>query len=171
MLQNDPLSFFFSLPLQYIFVITGFFGITTHLLVISKTLSTLLLLIKNPAFIIGDLILLPLTVTLIALFYANVFDVVSLTSSGILPIAALIISISLTILFALRYKLVTILWLPQGVFFFLFLYSLFAFLMRGFIQLFFGNANTLHWGLWFGVIIAVIAHQALGYLYPKKLFT
>lgn len=115
-------------------------------------------LFKNPAFVIGDFLILPFITFLIINFYKN-FEGQYLFAGFTLIVLA--ITVLFTLYSGVRYKLMHIYWVPHGVFHSLFGYMTLNFLLRS---------------LWGGhfinlliVLCLIVFHYGLGIKYPKKL--
>lgn len=115
----------------------------------------------NPAFVVGDFLILPFVTTVI------------LTSSQtvLFPLHIIIIlcSFVITIMAGIRFRLLSIWWLPHGLFFFFFLYILLAFFSNSFWLIIQGKSSWQLLTRMVVVSVCVTIHQILGIIWPKKL--
>lgn len=171
MAQNDflyPLLALHPLLVALIVFISNFISLLIPAFV-KKTVTTHLF--KNPAFLIGDFFLLPVTSGLIALFYQHILNPVAETMSVGWTTVTFVLSVVLSFVHALRYNVVGvryIAWLPHGVFFVLFGYLIITFISKGFWQLTKGDGSTVLWVVWALVVLAILVHELLGKIWPKS---
>lgn len=173
MLRNDFLEPLLSLSPAIVFAVILIWGFGSILLVAVRTKSVRNRLIRNPGFMIGDLLLIPASGGLIAFFYQDLEKPLPETVSVIWTWGALIlgiiISTSLGKKFDLLKKEYLWLWAPHGLFHIFFTYVTVTFITKGFWQLLRGESSLILALTWFVVVFMILAHLRLGAVFPKKL--
>lgn len=164
MFNNDFLVLFLNLnpfTAALLVLIVNF----VSLIIPAIRLKSINKLFKNPAFVIGDFLILPLITFLIINFYKN-FEGQYLFARFSLIVLA--ITALFTLYSGVRFKLMRIHWVPHGIFHALFGYMTLVFVLRALLDI----AYTKSWGgviSLFMVLILVGFHIYLGVIYPKKL--
>lgn len=172
MTQNDFLQPLFVLhPLIVVLTVLVFNFISLLVpAIVKKTVKSHLF--NNPAFLIGDFFLLPLSSGSIALFYQLVTNPVAETTNPMWTTSAFIISIIFSIMHGLWYNffhLRYIAWVLHAVFFVLFGYLIITFISKGFWQLIKGESSPILLAVWVVAVFAVLIHELLGKIWPKGL--
>lgn len=152
----------------FVFLLVLLANFLSLLPVAIKTKRLKMILLKNPAFFVGDFILLPSIASLIAFFYQDNIKTSPLTSSQEWSMLILLLSLAITFMAAIKFKLIKILWLPHGLFYFSFIYILITFLTNSVYYLINGKGSSVDLIILITVILLGYVHQYLGYLYPKK---
>ena len=139
-----------------IILLTFFWGLGSLYLVAIRTKSLKSVFLKKPSILIGDFFIVPTVAGIIGNYYLD--KGIDNLYSDTLAWLILIISLILTLISVVRFKLLHPLWLPHIVFYWFMTFIILLFLSN--LEL-----NTLSWWL---VLIGTITHQSLGILFPKK---
>lgn len=160
MTQNDFLHPLLSLPPIIVYLIVLTFGFGSLFFVAIRTKLVRNALIKNPAFMIGDVFLLHAAGGLITFFYQQVVHPIPMTTHPIWTTTTLLISLFITLAFGVKFKFLNkriMWWLPHGILHWLFTYLFLTFVTKGLFQLLYGESSIILWG------------QFLGQLWPKRI--
>lgn len=166
--MNNYLIYFYSLNPYLAAFFIFLFGFGTLLLVGIKTKTVKTILFKNPAILIGDVLLLPLsgflTTTIVqktdSLSVFNQSPIVSFTIAGI--------AILLTLFSALRFQLLHLWWIPHGVFYWFMSYLILDFVVMEIVVLITQTYDiVISLGLIF-IVVLISLHLYLGKKFPKK---
>lgn len=135
-----------SLLFALIVLLFGFFS----LLIPAVKLGLIKKLIRNPAFFVGDFILLPIVGFLIIDISLKEFNIL-----------ILLVSLFVTLYSGIHFKLMKAYWVPHGIFYFTFTYLVLNFLFNEM-----RNGNYLSASIIVGL---VGVHFFLGIKFPKNL--
>ncbi|MEX2008464.1 MAG: hypothetical protein WD850_03175 [Candidatus Spechtbacterales bacterium] len=125
-------------------------------------------ILKNPAVMVGDVLLLPVSAGLIVLFYQSVQQPLAETAVPAWSIAGGIIASVITATFAVRFQLLNIWWLPHGLFFLFMAYLVVVFSTKGAYQLLLGPSSPSLWLLWTSPLLLIALHHLLGMRFKKR---
>lgn len=174
--RGDLLSKLFTLPPIVVALIILVWG-WGNLFVVAISTHSLGSFLTHPAFMIGDLVMLPAAGFLITLFYQRVETPmhVAILFSKKWTCATLSVAFLLALynayfsIFIWKSAPPDILMSPHFFFWWFFVYVLINFLARGFGQLLYTTKYTL-WLLYVGVIILVSVHLLLPTVFGPKTF-
>ncbi len=136
-------------------LITLIFGFISLLPVAIKT-NKVSTLFKNPAFVIGDFVLLPMASGVMTYFYEIQWSW-----------QVFIIALLITFMAGIKYKLLNIWWVPHGLFYLFFLYLLLGFMLDALSQILRGDNIERALVALILVVGCVALHQILGAKFPK----
>lgn len=172
MTQNDFLHPLLILSPFIVYLIILSCGFGSLVLVAIRTKSIRNALIKNPAFMVGDVFLLPAAGGLITFFYQQIVHPIPVTTNPTWTTVTLIVSLFITLFFGVKFKFLNkriMWWLPHGILHWFFMYLFLTFVTKGLFQLLYGQGSIVLWVLWWLVILMVAIHQFLGQLWPKRI--
>ena len=173
MAQNDFFNPLFSIsPFLFalIILIFGWGGLFLQAIK-TKSLSTFL---RHPAFMIGDLLILPIIGFLMSIFYRGIAIPVEELLSTKWNYFTAIISLGIVSftfyrsIFIKRTTSFNIFSLLHFFFAWFMAYIIITFFSKGLWQLLFGGGGLFLWILWLLVFVGVLSHISLGVLWPKK---
>ena len=116
----------------------------------------------NPAFLFGDFVLIPAYLSIILPLFIRNFKF--LESNFLFVIIMGIIASAITILFGIKFKLISLIWIPHGLIHWLIVFT-YLVLTITFLT---DQSNLIIFII--GTVLLII-HQLLGVIFPKKLTT
>lgn len=167
MTENDFLNPLFSLGPLVMALLVLFWGFGSLVLVAIRTTTLGSVLLENPAFMVGDLLLLPFAGFLITYFYRAVANAVDIVTSPRWSYGIGVLAVLLPAISAVRNDLISIWWVPHLTFYWFFAYMTISFLCKGFLQLILGTNEKFLWLVWVGVLMLTSVHGILGLVFPK----
>lgn len=143
-------------------------GFGSLLLVGIKTSTVKTIIFKNPAILIGDVLLLPFIGFLITSTSQRVPDTFYSNQEPLLHFTIAVIALLLTMLSAWKFKLINVWWLPHGIFYWCMSYIILNFFLTQGI-LFVTNTYDILLSLaLFLVVVFLFFHFYLGWKFPKR---
>ncbi len=162
--MSDPSTSLLNLNPFLVGLITLLFGLSTLVIPAIKS-NQVKVLFTNPAFLIGDFILLPLATILMAYYQQNFLTTQALGEW----IYILALSLVIATVAGVNFNLLKIWWLPHGIFYLYFVYLLMTFLFMSTQQIFQAYNTVESLIILITVCILVITHQILGLKFPKRI--
>ncbi len=151
-----------TFKLLIIFFATMIVNFSTLYFVAWKLKKGTKILFKNPGFLIGDFILIPLYFVSIAILYSK--DLEFIIKINLLEFCLIGVLAGLAILVSgIKFKLLKLIWLPHGIFGWL---VIFSFLLAAITE---ASSGLRNFPIIVVSLILLIFHHLVGSTFPKKI--
>ena len=138
------------------------------LLLVALRSHAVKILLRHPAIMFGDFILLPVAGGLIAWFYSNIGDASEITSSSGWAISASLLAVALTVMSERRVGHFSAWYVPHLSFYWFMSYIVLMLAGKGLTQMIVDGGSVSNWTLWAVALGLVLTHISLPLVFGSK---